>query len=169
MATAKKTPAAKTPGTAVAVKSNKTGVVSIQDEIRRKAEAMSDRMDPASGSTIRVTQSKSMKLPNGQEVEEIDLVVVDFTATQNFYPGKFDSKNLTPPDCFAIGDNPKKLVPSLHSPNLQIDKKDAVEARAATCARTSSGAATAPARRASPAASWRCCRPMPARTIRCGS
>ena len=129
MATAKKTPAAKTPGTAVAVKSNKTGVVSIQDEIRRKAEAMSDRMDPASGSTIRVTQSKSMKLPNGQEVEEIDLVVVDFTATQNFYPGKFDSKNLTPPDCFAIGDNPKKLVPSLHSPNLQIDKKDAVEGK----------------------------------------
>lgn len=125
MATAKKT--AK-PGTAVAVKAN-SAVMNIQDEIRRKAEQMADRTEPAGGSTIRVTQSKSLKLPDGSEVDTIDLVVVDFTSTQSFYPLQFDPKNPVPPDCFAIGDNPKKLVPSENSPALQIDKKDCVEGK----------------------------------------
>ncbi len=125
MATAKKT-AAK-PGTAVAVKAN-SAVMNIQDEIRRKAEQMAERTEPAGGSTIRVVD-KALKLPDGSVLESMDLVVVDFTSTQSFYPVQFDPKNPVPPDCFAIGDQPKKLVPSENSPNLQIDKKDCVEGK----------------------------------------
>lgn len=128
MATAKKTPApapaAKSakPGTAVAVAKKTSGaVVNIQDMLRKQAEAMSERTSPASGIMIRVTQDKKFVLPDGQKVEELDVVIVDFVARNDFYEGAFDKDNMTAPACFAIGVAPNKLVPSDNSPQKQAD------------------------------------------------
>ena len=49
----------------------------------------------------------------------LELVVVDFVTTHNFYAGRFDKDNIVPPDCFAIGVDPKNMVPSPNAPNPQ--------------------------------------------------
>lgn len=115
--------ATKKTSTAVAVKKTGTGMVSIQDRIRALAEQNKDKIAPAGGNVIRIGQDKTITVPGQGEMNEVDLVIVDFLSTQNFYPDGFDPKNLVPPDCFAIGSNPQKLVPSPNSPNIQVDLK----------------------------------------------
>ena len=113
MATAKKT------GTAVAVKKS-ANIVSIQDQLRAQAAAVSEKTAPASGSAIRITQDKQFILPDGTKTPgPLELVIVDFTSKNSFYEGSYDPKNITPPACFAIGTNPLKLVPSANAPLSQ--------------------------------------------------
>jgi hypothetical protein len=128
MATAKKVvpiksaPSANKPGTAVAtVKKTSGAVVNIQDMLRAQAAAMNERTAPASGVGIRVTQDKQFVLPNGVKTDELKVVIVDFVARNEFYEGSFDKDNITPPACFAIGNQPNKLVPSDNSPQKQAD------------------------------------------------
>lgn len=124
MATAAKKVAAKTAakpatGTALAKKAN-TSVVSIQEALKAQAAEMADRTQPASGITIRVTQDKTFELPDGTKSSgPLELVIVDFVASNKFYEGAYDPKNISPPACFAIGTKPTALVPSDSSPVKQ--------------------------------------------------
>jgi hypothetical protein len=109
----------KATGTAVAVK--KTGavgnVINIRDMLKKQAESMSERTAPASGNFIRVTQDKQFMLPDGTKTPgPLQLVIVDFIASNRFYESAFDSKNPTPPACFAIDTNPQKMAPSPNAP-----------------------------------------------------
>lgn len=108
-------------GTAVAVvKKTSTSVVSIQEQLRAQAAAMAERTAPPSGSKITITQDKKFKLPDGSTTAgPLQLVIVDFVARNKFYEGAFDKDNIAPPACFAIGQNPLKLVPSANSPIKQ--------------------------------------------------
>jgi hypothetical protein len=124
MATAKKTPAAAAPaktGTAVAVKAKtSTSVVNIQEMLKAQAAAMAGRTAPATGNAIRITQDKKFLLPDGTKHDgPLDLVIVDFVSRNEFYEGAFDPNNISPPVCFAIGNDPKALVPSGNSPANQ--------------------------------------------------
>lgn len=122
MATKTTAKAAKSTGTAVAVKkTSSTAVVNIQEMLKKQAEAMSERTAPPSGINIRVSQDKQFLLPNGQKADELQIVIVDFMARNEFYEGVFDPNNISPPACFAIGSNPTKLVPSANSPAKQCD------------------------------------------------
>jgi hypothetical protein len=118
MATAKKT------STAVAVKKN-TGVVSVADTMaamQAMIAANAAKTAPAGGNTIRVTQDKQFLLPDGSKTQgPLDVVIVDFTSMNTFYENDFDKNNIVPPNCFAIGDIPAKLVPSASSPDRQAD------------------------------------------------
>jgi hypothetical protein len=124
MATAKKTAPAKKTGTAVAVK--KAGAVMSPADIKARLEAMAaaqeGKTSPAGGNKIRITQDKQFVLPDGTKTDgPLELVIVDFTSRNEFYPGAFDKKNPVPPVCIAIGDIPAKLVPSDNSPDKQAD------------------------------------------------
>lgn len=124
MATATKTkatPAAKaTTSTAVAVKKTGSSVVSIaaiQEQLKAQAAAMADKVAPASGNYIRVTQDKQFQLPDGTKTPgPLELVIVDFISTNRFYEGAYDPKNITPPACFAISTDPKNMAPSPNAP-----------------------------------------------------
>lgn len=120
MATTKK-PAAKAATTAVAVKKpSSANIVSIKEALQAQAADMGNRVAPASGSAIRVTQDKQFLLPDGTKTPgPLELVIVDFIAKNSFYEGAYDPKNISPPACFAIGTNPLKLVPSANSPLVQ--------------------------------------------------
>lgn len=120
MATTKKAPAAKTTAVAV-VKKTSGAVVNIQDMLRKQAESMSERTSPASGISIRVTQDKQFSLPDGQKTDELEVVIVDFVARNEFYEGAYDKDNMSPPACFAIGVAPNKLTASDNSPQKQAD------------------------------------------------
>jgi hypothetical protein len=119
MATAKKT-AAKTT-TEVAVK-KPMGVALISERIKAIAEANKGKIEPPGGNNIRATQDKKMNIPGVGLVEETDLVILEFCSTQTYYPNGYNEKNIVPPDCFAIGNDPKNLVPSPNSPNMQVPK-----------------------------------------------
>lgn len=119
MATTKPKAAAKSaPSTAVAVKKpSSANIVSIQEALKAQAAAMGDRVAPAGGNAIRVTQDKQFVLPDGTKTPgPLELVIVDFTAKNAFYEGAYDPKTIVPPACFAIGTNPLKMTPSKNSP-----------------------------------------------------
>lgn len=111
--------ATKPKTTAVAVKAA-TNIVSIKDALKAQVAALADRTAPASGNAIRITQDKFFVLPDGTKTPgPLELVVVDFTGKNAYYPAKFDPKKIVPPDCFAISTNVKAMVPSKNSPAPQ--------------------------------------------------
>lgn len=107
--------------TAVAVKST-TNVVAIQDAARAIAASISERIMPGGGPKILLKKDKTFVLPDGTKTPgPLELVIVDFVTTHNFYDTKFDEKNPMPPGCFAVGTNPKQMFPIKASPNIQND------------------------------------------------
>lgn len=109
--------------TAVAVRKPTAGnIVSIQEALKAQAAGINERIAPGGGNKIRVTQDKKFLLPDGTKTDgPLELVIVDFVTTHNFYETAFDKNNIVPPGCFAIGVNPKEMTPSKNSPNLQSD------------------------------------------------
>ena len=127
MATAKKTaPAKKTaakPGTAVAVKKNTAvgAVVDLKERLRQQAAEMNSRVAPPSGLNITLA-GKKFKFPDGTSTTDpTQFVVVDFLSENKFYDRPFDKENPVPPACFAIGTDPRGLVPSDNAPAKQAD------------------------------------------------
>lgn len=114
----KKAPVGSGSSTAVAVKKQNTSVVSIQDALRAQAAAATERTAPPSGNKIKLG-SKMFKFPDGSESDTAELVVVDYVTVNTYYEGKYDPKNIVPPNCFAIGAIPKNMVPSSNAPDVQ--------------------------------------------------
>lgn len=109
------------PGTAVAPRKS-TAVVDIREALRKQAEASAARVEPGGGKAIRIGQDKSFTLPDGTKTREpLQLVVVDFVATNRYYEGAYNKDDVSPPTCFAIGPDPRTLVPSDNSPEKQND------------------------------------------------
>lgn len=126
MATAKKTANLKAdPGTAstsVAVRKPTAGaVVDIREQLKQQAAAMGERTTAPGGNKIMPGGDKQFKLPDGTKVPELQAVIVDFVTVHSFYEKPFDSKNIVPPGCFAVGGNPKAMTPVKESPNRQSE------------------------------------------------
>lgn len=108
--------ATKPKTTAVAVKAS-ANIVSIKDALKAQVAALAGRTAPASGNTIRITQDKFFLLPDGTKTPgPLELVVVDFTSINNYWPEGFDPKNIVPPTCFAISTDIKSMTPSKNAP-----------------------------------------------------
>lgn len=106
--------------TAVATRKPSAGsVVSIKEQLKAQAAAMSDRISPPGGNAIRLSPGK-FTLPDGSTTAgPLDLVVVDFVSTNSLYEGPYNPKDIKPPVCFAVGQNPLKLAPVDASPDIQ--------------------------------------------------
>jgi hypothetical protein len=126
MATAKKAAASAKTSSSTAVAVKKTGqladVKSIQEALKKQAADLANKVAPASGITIQVTQSKQFKFPDGNTADTFQGVIVDFVSANLFYEGAYDKDNIQPPACFAIGESPLTLVPSDNSPVKQSDQ-----------------------------------------------
>lgn len=68
---------------------------------------------------IRVTQDKKFELPNGDVVDELEAVVVDFVYRNEYYLGNFNRKQITPPACFSISPTAADMAASPNSPVKQ--------------------------------------------------
>lgn len=123
MATKTSAAPAKKPSTAVAVKKASAGnVVSIQAALAAQAADLSNRIAPPTGVKIRATQDKKFILPDGTTTPgPLHLVIVDFATVHNYYETGFDKDNITPPGCFAVGIDPKKMFPAANVPNKQAE------------------------------------------------
>lgn len=94
----------------------------VQSEYKGIVDGIKDKIGAPSGNTIRLTQSKKFVLPDGMESDgPLDVVIVGFTSRNVYYSGQFNPNNITPPDCYAEGDNPSNLVPSEKAEMIQAD------------------------------------------------
>jgi hypothetical protein len=101
----------KSTTTAVAVK-KPSNVIAIQESLKNMAASLAERIQPGGGNKIRLSKDKQFVLPDGTKTAgPLELVIVDFVATNSFYAGKFDAKNPAPPSCFAVGTNIRAMVP----------------------------------------------------------
>lgn len=103
----------------VATKPKSTAVVNIQAALKTQAQAVAGQVEPPSGFKIRL-KNKQFTLPDGRKSPgPLEVVILDFVTTHAYYETDFDAKNPTPPACFAIGNDPKNMVPSPNSPVQQ--------------------------------------------------
>ncbi len=113
--------APKKPGTAIAVKKASGGaVVDIRAAMAAELAALSERTGSAGGDTIQL-KDKLFHMPDGTQVDTLDVVIVDFININNFYEAKYDAKNIVPPTCFAIGQVITTMAPSDNAPLKQSD------------------------------------------------
>lgn len=71
--------------------------------------------------SIRVTQDKKFEMPNGDLLDELECVIVDFVYRNEYYLGNFNRKAIQPPACFAISATSADLTPSANSPLKQAE------------------------------------------------
>jgi hypothetical protein len=71
---------------------------------------------------IRITQDKKFEMPNGDILDRIEGVIVDFVYRNEYYSDAFNRKAIKPPICFAISPIAEGMVPSTNSPQLQSPK-----------------------------------------------
>lgn len=106
-----------------AAKSNgNTLPVSVQAEMQKEIDALADKIGSAGGDSISV-DGKVFSFPDGhQEQGPFGFVIVNWISSNNYWKDRYDSKNPTPPECFAFGSNPKELIPSQNGTDIQNDE-----------------------------------------------
>lgn len=110
-----------TPATAVAVK-RETLPVNVQALLDKQKQDVMDKIGKPTSTIINVKQNKSFALPSGEITgDPQELVILDFVSTNMLYDGVYDPSNVQPPVCFAIGDNPDRLIASDNSSDKQSD------------------------------------------------
>ncbi len=107
---------AKKSGTAV------VDAAAIRAQLAKDAEALGKRIQAPGGDKIKLTKKKTFKTPDGQESEgPLSVVILDFTSMNKFFDRPYKDGEVSPPACFAIGDEPAALVPSANSPDVQSE------------------------------------------------
>ena len=72
------------------------------------------------GDVISVNNGKKLfVMPNEQEVEEFEALIVDFAYRNEYYIGAYNPKVITPPACFALAPSAAQLIPSNNAPIKQ--------------------------------------------------
>jgi hypothetical protein len=105
--------------TAVVKKAENTAVA-----LTSQAEAVAAlraRLMAPTGDKVKIS-NKTFKLPSGDVLDFLDVVVVDFVYYNVYYDAAFDSNNITPPTCFALNPEPKGMAPSSNSPEGQCEQ-----------------------------------------------
>lgn len=93
----------------------------IIDKLKQHTEEERSRIGTsAGGDTITINNGKRIFImPNEQEVEEFEALIIDFAYRNEYYIGAYNPKVITPPACFAIAPSSAQLIPSANSPVLQ--------------------------------------------------
>lgn len=94
----------------------------IEQQLKDEASIIASRIGAPSGDRIKITQSKTFRLPDGTESKgPINAVIVDFVSANYYFEGTYDPNDIEPPLCVAIGPEPTSLIPFDSSPNKQSD------------------------------------------------
>ena len=86
-------------------------------KLQSHTEEERERIGSGGGDAISVNNGKKLfVMPNGQEVEEFEALIVDFAYRNEYYMGAYNPKVITPPACFAVGASTAVLSPSANAP-----------------------------------------------------
>jgi hypothetical protein len=83
-------------------------------------EDLKSRLATPSGDKIKIS-NKQFKLPSGDILDFLDVVIVDFVHYNTYYAGAYDPNNIVPPNCFALSVETKGQVPSPNAPEAQAE------------------------------------------------
>lgn len=96
-------------------------VLNVQEQIRKELAGLKEKVEPPSGFMIS-TKGKVFTLPDGSSsAGPMDCVILDWVTANTYFKGLYNPKDVKPPDCFAIADEPANAVPSDRSPDKQHD------------------------------------------------
>ncbi len=104
-------------GTAVAKAKPKGGAL-VSGSQQEALDKLRARLLTPTGDKIKIS-NKQFKLPSGDTLDFLDVVVVDFVFYNTYYEGAFDPNNIVPPNCFSINVESKGMTPSANSPEAQ--------------------------------------------------
>jgi len=104
--------------TAVAKKTASTAVATASQA--EAVAALRARLMAPTGDKVKIS-NKQFKLPSGDTLDFLDIVVVDFVYFNTYYEAAFDANNIVPPNCFSLAVEPKGMVPSANSPDSQCE------------------------------------------------
>jgi hypothetical protein len=93
----------------------------IMAKLQKYTEEERERIGASGGGDVISINSKAnlFIMPNEQEVEEFEGLIVNFAYRNEYYIGAYNPKNIQPPACFAIAASSTMLVPSDNSPIKQ--------------------------------------------------
>lgn len=95
-------------------------LVNIDAELAKEVSNLQDRIQRPAANAIRTTQDKKFKLPDGSLTEgPIDVIIVDFINQNQYYEGRYDANNITPPTCYAIDKITKNMKPGKNAAKPQ--------------------------------------------------
>ena len=101
--------------------STKKAVLSVQEELRKELGGLKDRVEPPSGYMIS-TKAKTFTLPDGSaNAGPLVCVVLDWVTANTYFEGIYNPKDVKPPVCWAIDNEPSKAKPSKHATKPQGD------------------------------------------------
>lgn len=103
-----------------------TAILDIKAELQKKAAAVGDRLNAAGGDYIGV-KGKQFTVLGEKSNGPLRLVIVDFIAYNAWWDRAYVEGDESPPACFALGLEPKLLVPSPNSPVKQAESCAACE------------------------------------------
>ncbi len=89
---------------------------SFQDEL----DALKSRLAAPTGNKIKISD-KQFKMPSGDILDFLDIVVVDFVYANSYYAGAYVEGEFSAPDCFAIAVEPNALAPSPNAADCQTE------------------------------------------------
>lgn len=90
-------------------------------QLAAEAAAISKQIAAPGGDRIRYNGNSGFKTPDGMEGDVLEVVIINFVSTNLYYDSPYDKGNPLPAACFAINAEPKFMVPSPNSPNIQAD------------------------------------------------
>ena len=93
----------------------------ILKKLKEHTESERERIGSAGGSdVISINNGKKLfVLPNEQEIDQFEGLIIDFAYRNEYYIGAYNPKEITPPACFAIATSTPMLTPSDNSPLKQ--------------------------------------------------
>ena len=94
-------------------------------QLAAEAAEISKQIAAPGGDRIRYNGNMGFKTPDGMEGDALEVVIVNFVSTNLYYDSPYDKGNPLPAACFAINAEPKLMVPSKNSPNIQADNCNA--------------------------------------------
>jgi hypothetical protein len=94
---------------------------STREKMEAQLAKIANRVDIGGGRMIRLSNNRFV-FPDETKVNgPLEVIVIDSLCWNTYYDEPFDKDNPIPPVCYAFGEEPKSLVPSENSKELQIE------------------------------------------------
>lgn len=94
-------------------------LLNVEDELKRRADLLKKNLGNQ-GLHIS-TRDKKFNLPNGIILDELECVVLDMRFWNKYYTRPWEPNVVIPPECYAVGEDEKSMVPSPNSNDVQAD------------------------------------------------
>lgn len=106
------------PKSTAVAKTKPKGNALVSGSQQEALDKLRARLMAPTGDKIKIS-NKQFKLPSGDTLDFLDIVIVDFIYYNVYYESGFDSNNIQAPNCFALSQESKSATPSANAPEAQ--------------------------------------------------